>query len=127
MPDLVPQRDPEPDPRRKRAFILGGALLGAIVLWQGPWWGDDDDHAVITTDDAESGEEIRARVRDEIREELREAGIDADEAIDEAVDEAAETANEAVVDARGVRIERDEDGGGVTINVNPADGNDDGR
>lgn len=121
MPDPIL----EPDPRRKRAFILGGALLGAIVLWQGPWWGDDDDHVVITTEESESGQEIRARVREEIREGLREAGIE-EEVTDETVNEAVAAGNEAEPDDRTIRIEGD-DGSGVTISVNPIDGNDEGR
>lgn len=114
----------QPDPRRKRAFLLGGALLAGIVVWNGPWWDDDDDRVVITTD-AESGEEIRARVREEIREGIREATRGERATIEDATDPSGEASAETPEDDPVLRIEG-EDGRGVTISVDPADGAEDG-
>lgn len=115
----------QPDPRRKRAFIAGGVLLAAILVWNADWWGNDDHGVSIdfSGDEADAGE-VRDRVRSEIRDSIRGAiRGDAGDAVDRAETDAAgadaeadRVAGEASTSGRTIRIEGD-DGDGVTINL----------
>ena len=113
-------REPEPDPRPRRALLLGGALLAAIVVWNWDWWdGGHDEPVVISFDGGdEDAEAIREGVRQQVREAVGEARSDAREAIEEAREEsrAAREEAEQAGDRGAVRVERQE-GGGVTISV----------
>lgn len=63
----MPAFPPKGDPRRTRAFAIGGALLAGIVLYQGAdFWDDDHDHVEISI-----GDDDRDRIRDSVRENVR--------------------------------------------------------
>ncbi|NNC73331.1 MAG: hypothetical protein HKN78_10720 [Sphingomonadaceae bacterium] len=86
---LPPEPSPPPgsppheaDPRRKRAFLVGGVLLAAIVLWNADEIWDDDDHSVEITIGDEESDEIRNAVRERIRNNVRGEGGDLGEEIE---------------------------------------------
>lgn len=128
----------EPDPRRKRALVIGGIIAVAAIGWNMEDWMDNEPPVVISVDgERENIHEARDAVRSAIRDEIR-AGIRGDdspseeaekEASDEGADQAgdAESAEEEAGERRLVetetgpnqrsfRIEGD-DGRGVTISV----------
>ena len=140
---MTSERSPEPDPRRKRAFLLGGALVIAAIAWNAS---DDDDVHITIADDSDNMHEARDAIRSSIREEIRagfrgdededatedatgdeEADADTDEEAsdeDDAATEAEDEGERRLVETesgenqRSFRIEGD-DGRGVTISLDP--------
>lgn len=140
---MTSERTPEPDPRKKRALVIGGIIAVAAIGWNIEEWSDNDPPVIISID----GD--RDEARDVVRSVLREGfGNDEetgqedadDDAGDETTDEAADEENadqsaddEAAAEDTGTgerrlvetdsgdnqrsfRIEGD-DGRGVTISV----------
>ena len=115
----------QPDPRRRRAFIAGGVLLAAILVWNADWRGGDDHGVSISlNDDETAADEAPDRVRSEVRDRIRDVVRgEAGDAVDRAETDAAGARTEAdhlaaePSDAgRTIRIEGD-GGDGVTINL----------
>lgn len=69
---MTSNSSPEPDPRRKRALYIGGAIALAAIAWNYDGF-DDNDPVQITIEDSER-REARDLIRREIRESVR-AGI----------------------------------------------------
>lgn len=139
---MTSERTPEPDPRKKRALVIGGIIAVAAIGWNIEEWSGNDSPVVISIDGDranvhEARDVIRSAIRGETRDVIRgdeesgdeETGNDeADgEATDEAVDdetvvEDADTGERRLVETdsddnqRSFRIEGD-DGRGVTISV----------
>ncbi len=88
---MTSDSSPEPDPRRKRALYIGGAIALAAVAWNYEGF-DDHDPVEITIEDSDI-RDARDTIRREIREGVR-AGIRGDRDRDE--DDAAEGEEEAV-------------------------------
>jgi hypothetical protein len=127
----------EPDPRKKRALIIGGVIAVGAILWNVEDWTDNDPPVHITVrGDDDGGHATRDAIREGIREEIR-ATIRGDDEpqTENAVEEEAEaaepdeapaaetaTSERRVVETasgenqRTFRIEGD-DGRGVTISV----------
>lgn len=126
--------EPSPDPRRKRALMIGGAIAVAAIIWNADGiWGDDDGHVTISVDGREELREARDTIREEVREHVRaslrddedeEAAADEDDGADaeDGGDTVATSGDGRVVETesgpnqRSFRIEGD-DGRGVTISV----------
>ncbi|MGP1353362.1 MAG: hypothetical protein ACTS1Z_08565 [Parasphingopyxis sp.] len=71
---MTSDRTPEPDPRRKRALYIGGAIALAAVAWNFDGWRDDPVEVTVIGDSEdirEARDAIREAVRDEIRDEVR--------------------------------------------------------
>ncbi|MBC2778741.1 hypothetical protein [Parasphingopyxis marina] len=118
---------PNEDPRRKRALILGGALLGAIVLYNADWWSSDSP-VVITMDNedrAEARDEIRAAVHDaraSIRESIADARGDTDADGETVSRDDEETVEDTPVDMPGIRVENTgNDGVRITVGTDAID------
>ena len=100
---MTSDSSPEPDPRRKRALYIGGAIALAAIVWNYDGF-DDRDPVQITIEDSDI-RDARDTIRREIRESVR-AGVrgerdrdsedDADAADEE---EAAEGEADAATDA----------------------------
>ena len=105
----------QPDPRRRRAFIAGGVLLAAILVWNADWRGGDDHGVPISlNDDETAADEARDRVRSEVRDRIRDVVRgETGDAVDRAETDAAGARTEV---GRTIRIEGD-GGDGVTINL----------
>lgn len=71
---MTSDRTPEPDPRRKRALYIGGAIALAAIVWNFDGWRDDPVEVTVIGDREdirEARDAIREAVRDEIRDEVR--------------------------------------------------------
>lgn|GEM_PF-4323250 len=140
---MTSERIPEPDPRKKRALVIGGIIAVAAIGWNIEEWGDNDPPVIISIDGDrdEARDVVRSALRDEIRASFRgdEESDDEEAAGDEASDEADSEETDEVADVetvtedvgvgerrlvetesddnqRSFRIEGD-DGRGVTISV----------
>lgn len=139
---MTSDRTPEPDPRRKRALYIGGAIVLAAVVWNIEDWNDDPVEVTVMGDREdihEARDAIREAIRDEVRAGFRDDGEPAEAATDETADTTAEAAeatapeSEEIVgetadgerrivetasgdNQRSFRIEGD-DGSGVTISI----------
>ncbi|MEM8696895.1 MAG: hypothetical protein AAGE05_12820 [Pseudomonadota bacterium] len=143
---MTSDSSPEPDPRRKRALFIGGAIALAAIAWNLDGWNDDPVQVTVVGDEDDI-REARDAIRDAVREEVR-AGFrgDGEEAAvkDETAEETAEGQEAAAADSeagdtetasveasggerrvvetasgenqRSFRIEGD-DGRGVTISI----------
>lgn len=132
---------PVPDPRKKRALFIGGAIALAAIAWNADDWVGNDGpvHITVDRDDSEEAkaarDEVRNAVRETIRDEVRGAirGEDSDNAPSEtAMDDSAEgvervgqdvasgegrlVETESGENRRSFRIEGD-DGQGITISI----------
>ncbi len=95
---------PERDPRRTRAFVIGGALLAAIFVWNSDdIWDDNDDHGVHITIGDDDKDEIEEAVRENVRQAVR-GGEDREEVRDR-VDEVRENMEETGDEIRRVAEE----------------------
>lgn len=133
---------PEPDPRKKRALMIGGAIVVAAIAWNSDGWLGGDDHVSVTVvGDDDASDAIRGEVRDTVRAAIRGDYSADEESADEPADSAlaakgeeeaapetvsvAETGERRLVETesganqRSFRIEGD-DGRGVTISVDTA-------
>lgn len=138
---MTSESTPEPDPRRKRALVIGGIIAVAAIGWNIEGWGDNDDVHISVSGDDRATHEVRDAIRSEIREEIRsgfrgnreadedEAAPETAEESDEESDESTDETNTDAADGerrlvetessenqRSFRIEGD-DGRGVTISV----------
>ncbi|MGP1284040.1 MAG: hypothetical protein ACTS1X_13790 [Parasphingopyxis sp.] len=135
---MTSDRTPEPDPRRKRALYIGGAIVLAAIVWNIEDWNDDPVEVTVMGDREdihEARDAIREAIRDEVRAGFRDDGEPAEAATDETADageagtpeseeKAGETADgeRRIVETasgdnqRSFRIEGD-DGSGVTISI----------
>ncbi|QLC22148.1 hypothetical protein HFP51_08135 [Parasphingopyxis sp. CP4] len=91
---MTSESSPEPDPRRKRALYIGGAIALAAIVWNFDGF-DDRDPVQITIEDSDI-RDARDTIRREIRESVR-AGVrgerDQDREDDEATDGEEESAD----------------------------------
>lgn len=111
---MTSEPSPEPDPRKKRALIIAGAIAVGAILWNVEDWSDNDPPVVITVDRDEAEgdpEAIRSAIRDEIREEIR-AGIHGDAEPDEEESAANEPSEETDQDVAASQDVSDESGTG---------------
>ena len=69
---MTSESSPEPDPRRKRALYIGGAIALAAIVWNFDGF-DDRDPVQITIEDSDI-RDARDTIRREIRESVR-AGV----------------------------------------------------
>lgn len=69
---MTSESSPEPDPRRKRALYIGGAIALAAIVWNYDGF-DDRDPVQITIEDSDI-RDARDTIRREIRESVR-AGV----------------------------------------------------
>jgi hypothetical protein len=135
---VTSQSNPEPDPRKKRALVIGGIIVLAAIGWNADGWGDDNDVRISVSSDGEDIHEARDAIHNGIREEIRASFRGDDETSDEDTDEDeadadAEDTDQATTgeagagerqvvetesdeNQRSFRIEGD-DGRGVTISV----------
>ena len=120
---MTSESSPEPDPRRKRALYIGGAIALAAIVWNYDGF-DDRDPVQITIEDSDI-RDARDTIRREIRESVR-AGVrgerdrdseddadatDEEEAAEGEADEAtdAETSEEADAASEDSEASADED------------------
>lgn len=91
---MTSDSSPEPDPRRKRALYIGGAIALAAIVWNYEGF-DDRDPVQITIEDSDI-RDARDTIRREIRDSVR-AGVrgerDQDREDDEATDGEEESAD----------------------------------
>ncbi|MEO1167533.1 MAG: hypothetical protein AAFW97_02355 [Pseudomonadota bacterium] len=95
---MTSEPTPEPDPRRKRALYIGGAILLAAIVWNFEGWRDDPVQVTVVGDREdirEARDAIREAIREEVGDDIR-AGFrgDRDEAAAESEGD-AETAEDA--------------------------------
>ena len=103
---MTSESSPEPDPRRKRALYIGGAIALAAIVWNFDGF-DDRDPVQITIEDSDirdARDTIRREIRDSVRAGVRgerdrdrEDDADATDEEEAAEDEAtdAETSEDA--------------------------------
>lgn len=95
---MTSEPSPEPDPRKKRALVIGGIIAVAAIGWNIEDWTDNEPPVIISVDgDAENIHDARDAVRSAIRDEIR-AGIRGDDA---PAEEADKTAGDDVADQAG--------------------------
>ena len=135
---MTSEHSSEPDPRKKRALIIGGVIAVAAILWNVEGWTGNDSPVIISVDgDRENihdaRDAVRSVLRDEIRSSIRGDEDQADEDATEADNSEAAAQDETATEESGTgerrlvetesgenqrtfRIEGD-DGRGVTISV----------
>ena len=91
--NVTSDSSPDPDPRRKRALYIGGAIALAAIVWNFDGF-DDRDPVQITIEDSDI-RDARDTIRREIRDSVR-AGVRGDRDRDREGDDAAEGEEEAV-------------------------------
>lgn len=101
--------DNQPDPRSRRALLLGGALLALIAAWNIDWW-DGDEHEGMRIEAGQS-EDIGDTIRREVRENIAEARREAREGRDNATERAIDNAVDNTTEPRAIEVERDARGG----------------
>ena len=105
---VTSESSPDPDPRRKRALYIGGAIALAAVAWNYEGF-DDHDPVQITIEDSDI-RDARDTIQREIRDGVR-AGIRGDRDRDRDRDEAdAAEGEEEVADGEATDAEAAEDG-----------------
>ncbi|RED17625.1 hypothetical protein [Parasphingopyxis lamellibrachiae] len=100
---MTSEPSPEPDPRRKRALVIGGIIAVAAIGWNIEDWTDNEPPVIISVDgDGENVRDARDAVRSAIRDEIR-AGIRGDDAPaeDAAAEEADKDAGDDVANQAG--------------------------
>ena len=104
---MTSESSPEPDPRRKRALYIGGAIALAAIVWNFDGF-DDRDPVQITIEDSDI-RDARDTIRREIRDSVR-AGVRGDRDRDrDREDDADATDEEAAAEDEATDAETSED------------------